>query len=469
MTIRSFSTVSITFALVVSLITGIVTPFAVPVASADTDPCSAPTAGKSQTELQVDLDACNADIAKWTDILNSTKKTTANYKTEVQILTAKINAAASSIKAKNIAIASLVQNINLKQSKINDLTSKVEAGKQSLAALLRKTKEIDSYSLADAVLSTKNFSDFYADVDSYASTQRALAATNDELRGVQATTESEKEALDKERQAEADAKAAIETAKAQVEASQAEQKKLLAQSQNQEQVYGQVVADKQARAAQIRVALFSLRDTGAIQFGQALQYAQAAQTATGIDPAFLLAILTQESNLGQNVGACYVTNPATGDGIGANTGTPKSRVMSPTRDVPIFQDILSHTGGDMASTRVSCWQPIYSSAGNPIGWGGAMGPAQFIPSTWKLFAPRIQKANGGNYPNPWSARDAFMAAAIYLTDLGANGGYSAQKNAACKYYSGSSCSTSYAATYGNSVMAKAASIQTNMIDPLQGV
>ena len=99
-----------------------------------------------------------------------------------------------------------------------------------------------------------------------------------------------------------------------------------------------------------------------------------------------------------------------------------------------------------------------------------MGAAQFIPSTWKMFATRIARASGASYANPWNARDAFFAAGIYLTDLGAGTQMAAdEKNAACRYYSGSKCSSaSYANTYGTQVLAKAANIQTTMIDPLQG-
>ena len=43
---------------------------------------------------------------------------------------------------------------------------------------------------------------------------------------------------------------------------------------------------------------------------------------TTIDPAFLLAIITQESKLGANVGQCYLSDPDTGAGVGKNTGTP---------------------------------------------------------------------------------------------------------------------------------------------------
>jgi membrane-bound lytic murein transglycosylase B len=437
---------------------------------ADTDPCGASITGQSNAQLQAALDACNADIAKWTSILNSVKQDSASFAQDVAALTAKINIAQANIKAKNIAIANLGKDIATKQNTINVLDNKIEQGRATLAEILRKTSQIDLYSLPETILSNKDFSEFFVDVDTYSATSHALENVFAELRGNIVQTQAEKDALKKKQDETANAKAAIELAKKQVEINQTQKKILLAESQNREKTYGQVLAERQAKAAQIRAALFNLRDTAAIPFGTALQYAQEAGAKTGVDPAFLLAIMTQESNLGQNVGACLLTNFNTGDGKGANTGTPKSRVMSPTRDVPIFLDILSKVGGDPYNTRVSCWQPLYSSTGSPIGWGGAMGPAQFIPSTWKLFASRIASLSGHSNPDPWNARDALYASAIYLGDLGADSSnYTSQKNAACRYYSGSSCKTSYANTYGNAVMALATKIQTTMIDPLQGI
>jgi hypothetical protein len=56
-----------------------------------------------------------------------------------------------------------------------------------------------------------------------------------------------------------------------------------------------------------------------------------------------------------------------------------------------------------------------------------------------------------------------MASALYLADLGAvSGSYTAERNAACKYYSGRACSDSINTPYGDQVMAKAAGIQTNI-------
>ena len=217
------------------------------------------------------------------------------------------------------------------------------------------------------------------------------------------------------------------------------------------------------KAAQIRAALFALRDAEAIPFEKALAYAQQASKVTGIRPAFLLAILTQESALGKNVGSCYLSDTNTGAGVSTKSGNVFSNVMNPNRDVSSFLDITRSLGLDPMKTLISCPQSV--------GWGGAMGPAQFIASTWMLLKDRIAKALGVGIPNPWSPPDAFMASAMYLTDLGAYAGsYTGEKNAACRYYSGKSCSTkSINNTYGVQVMNKADTIQRTMIDPLQGL
>jgi membrane-bound lytic murein transglycosylase B len=126
--------------------------------------------------------------------------------------------------------------------------------------------------------------------------------------------------------------------------------------------------------------------------------------------------------------------------------------MKPTRDVAPFLEITNALGFNAFKTAVSC--PIPSAGG----WGGAMGPAQFIPSTWKLFEERL-KTMLGYEANPWSPRDAFMASSMYLTDLGAVGtSTSAQNKAACRYYGsgGSTC------TYSKNVMKLKSTIQDNI-------
>src|SRR3989344_5857498 len=441
--------------------------------------CTDQIAGKSRVQLEQELEACNKEIAEWTEILNKTKKDSASFATDIAALTAKINAAQANIKGKNIAINNLTKDIATKQSEISVLDTRIDQGKRAIADILRKTNDINSYSLVEAIFSDKNLSEFFVDIDTYASTERALASLFEELRTVKALTESEKAILNKKREAEAAARASLEAAKKVVEIANAEKKTLLAINQTKVKTYAQVLADRQAKAAQIRSVLFPLRDAVAIPFGTALQYAEAASEKTGVEAALILAILKQETNLGANVGTCnrpqdirkwtdimpgpthysnYLKNGKTCSG----PNSPCSYRDDQTAFVRIIDKIDRYDSPE--GVPLSCpWG---------AGWGGAMGPSQFIPTTWELFESKISSALGINVSDPWNPQHAIMATALYLKELiGSTGDpYTDQRTAACRYYSGRTCYVNGRVgdglSYGNSVMNIVASIQRD-IDFLQ--
>jgi len=431
------------------------------------DACTDQIAGKDRAQLERELEACNKEIAEWTATLNETRSDSASFARDIASLTAKINVAQANIKAKNIAITNLSKDIAVKQSEISILNTRLTNGKKAIADILRKTNDINSYSLVEAIFSDKDLSEFFVDIDTYASAERALANLFIELRTVRALTESQKSVLNKKKEAEAAARAALEAAKKEVEIDQKEKKNLLAINKTKEKTYEQVLRDKQAKAAQIRAALFPLRDSAAIPFGTALSYAEVASAKTGVRSAFILAILQQESNLGANVGSCVIIDLSGGETKSIKTSKIFSNGIHPARDLPILEAILKNLGRDPFETRVSC--PVSST----FGFGGAMGPAQFIPSTWNLMVDKIAVATNKTTPDPWDPADAIMASAIFLADLGAGTrDYTNERTAACRYYSGKTCYINGRAnvglSYGNKVMERAAGLQRD-IDFLQNL
>ncbi|MEK7569791.1 MAG: lytic murein transglycosylase [Patescibacteria group bacterium] len=400
-----------------------------------------------------ELTQIEAELAELLKKQDAQRKNSGTLQGDISYLTSQINALKAKIKARSFAIAQIKVSIGEKNSTIRTLEEKIRSQQESIAQLLRNTNEFDQESIIHLILSDASISDFYSDVESYSSIKKAVKNAVDELRGVKTTTEVEKKGLEEKQNAETDARAELEGAQRKVARSETEKKQLLVVSKQKESEYQKLAAEKRARAARIRAALFPLANTTQkIEFGTALAYAYEVKGAFGVDPAFLLAILTQESNLGANVGQCLLTNTATGAGVGKNTGTPFINLMKPTRDVGPFLEITKKLGLDPFQTPVSC--PIAGVAG----WGGAMGAAQFIPSTWKLFESRLQGLLG-RYPSPWVPRDAFFASGMYLSDLGAIGtSQSAQNIAACRYYGagGTSCS------YGASVARIKAGIQANI-------
>jgi len=420
---------------------------------------------EQEAKWRAELAATEAEIAKWEGVLSQTKKGTASLQNDAAVLQAKINEAKAFIKKRQVQIEQLTRDIGVKTKTISELEAKMNRGKESLAAILRSTNELDTYSLAEVMFSNKNLSQFFEDIDSYNSIKTSLEQQFNEIRYLQGKTDEERKILAQKRTAEADTKARVEADKKRVELDEKEKQRLITINKTQEKTYQQVIAEKQKVAAQIRAALFALRDTEGIPFGDALKYATLASQKTGVRPALILAILTQESDLGKNQGSCLVNNLETGDGAGKNTGTLFEKVMKAPRDTVPFKSITERLGKDWKMTPVSCPPGTVYTSGR--GYGGAMGPSQFIPSTWELMKNRLGSNFGidGDDVNPWNPQHAVLATAMYMADLGAmSSSYSSEIKAACKYYGtgGATC------VYGRQVMAKAENIQLTMIDPLEG-
>lgn len=399
-----------------------------------------------QAALQAQLTQVEADIAKNTSLLQSKQKETASLQRDLDVLTYQISMAKLKIQEKQLQIQRLGTSIGEKVQTIGTLNSKIDTGKASLAELLRQVREYDDTSAVEVAFQNDNLSDVFSDLSSFDSIQGALDESFNTIVATKTKTETQKSSLEVQRDAATDAKAAIEAETKKIQTLEAQKQTLIKASKNQESGYETIIADRKQKRTQILSALFALRDTGSISFEQALTYAKEASARTGVRPAFILAILTQETNLGQNVGKCNLP--------GQSADKLWSAIMKPTRDIDPYLRITKSLGIAPDAMPLSCPQ------GN--GWGGAMGPSQFIPSTWELYESRIATVTGNNPPDPWKAEDAFAATSLYLEDLGAAAGtYTAEYRAAGKYYAGSNWATA-GASYASSVLAIAERIQNNI-------
>ncbi|HAS80605.1 MAG: peptidase M23 [Candidatus Nomurabacteria bacterium GW2011_GWE1_32_28] len=413
---------------------------------------------------EIDKNFCRNELvqieAQLADLLNKQKeqqKQTGTLKGDVTYLASQINALKTKVKARALKIAQLKVDIKDKVVKIDTLSEKINREHESLAQLLRNTNDFDNQDFIYLIFSDESLSSFYNDLESYDSIKQAIKTSVDQIRGIKSETEVQKKDLETKQDAETNAKVELEIAQKKIAQSELEKKKLLDISKQKESEYEKLAAEKKARAEKIRSALFPLRDAKAIPFGTALEYAREAEKITGVRPAFVLAILKQETNLGANVGSCVITNLSTGETKSQNSDKVFAKGIHPTRDLPLLQEIVKELGRNPLSTVVSCPQSV--------GYGGAMGPAQFIPSTWDLIKSQIAKAVGKTVPDPWNPLDAIMASSILLKGNGAGSQtYTAERDAACRYYSGRKCSDPSVknAFYGNSVMAIAAKIQTDI-------
>ncbi len=385
---------------------------------------------KSKAELEVDLKNLEALIEQQKNNIDQKQKESASLSRDISILQDKIKQSQLQIKLHEASITHLTQNISEKDKNIESLDEKVSREKDSLAQILRKASYIDTYSLIDFGLQSQNLSDFFIDSDSFLTLQRALNKSFADLRVTKADVVAAKTDLEEAKAEEQAIKIAKELEKKKVESNQKDKKNLLTETKGQEAVYQKIQKDLVAQAAKIRATLFELSGSKAISFGVAYDLAVKAQKLTGIRPALLLGIITEESNLGQNVGkGNWLVD------------------MHPTRDRPLFADICARLGLNPDNMLVSKKQWY--------GYGGAMGPAQFIPSTWVLYENKVASLTGHTPANPWLPEDAFTASALLLRDNGAiaYNRASEQRSAVCYLAGCGNAKKKSYQFYGNDVMA----------------
>lgn len=407
---------------------------------------------QSEEQLKKELAETEQEIREQQAILNKQKEKSEVILVEVKKLTTEIKTVQKNIDAKNSVIKELGSDISIKDQTVTQLNDKLDRSTEILAEIIRAKNKIDDISIFEIVTAYDTMSDFFVSVDSVATIQIAIDSLLDQVRELRGLNEEEKKKLEEKKYREQELKTKIEVEKKEVVGKESVQKGLLAVSKSIEETEAQKLAEKQAKAASIRTALFKLRDTQGVSFDQALTYANAAFKATGVRPAFILAILKQESDFGANVGTCN------------RPGDPEEKkwyniMPGPTSgswrdDQTNYLEIMKQLGRDPEGTPLSC--PI----GN--GWGGAMGPTQFIPTTWKAYASRVAAAAGVAVADPWNPQHAFIATSVYMADLGASAQtYSAEFEAAGRYYAGGNWKTA-GQGYATSVLSHAATYQANI-------
>lgn len=415
---------------------------------------------EQRARLQEQLDQINRDIEQNKSELSEKQKLRTSLERDVAILDAKIEAAQLAIKKRNLVIQGLKSGILDKEVGIRALDDKVSEGEASLAQILRSTRQLDDLSIAEIALGS-SLSAVFAEVDRYRVVQESLAEAFATMATQRSDLAARKKALEDQQQEEQELLQIQVLQQQDLKKTEREKQDLVTAARGQESVYQQVIAGKQRTAAQIEAALFALRDSAAVTFGDMYGFAKEASGKTGVPPAFILAVLKQESDLGNNIGSCYMTNLDTGDGVGKNSGEVFQKVMKVPRDTVPFLEITQAFGLNWSSTPVSC--PLGKKYTSSRGYGGAMGPAQFIPSTWKLYEDRIGAAIGQQKPNPWDARTATFATAIYVEDLGAGAGTrTAMRTAALKYFAGSHWKNPNYGFYGDQVLEKMDELQSQI-------
>jgi membrane-bound lytic murein transglycosylase B len=388
-----------------------------------------------QAALQAQLDQLNQQIDQYQGQISSYEQQGSTLTGQISSLNDQIAKLNLQIQAINLTLAQINDQMSETQDEITVTQSDIADKQAAIGQLLQDVYENDQVNLLEAFLKNPQLSDFWSDTQNIALVQDNLRVAVQQTIDLQGQLQNNEQDLAASKSDAASAAAYQQAQAAQIVATQQEKQQLLTATKGQESKYQTLLTQTQATAAQIRDRIFQLIGGGQLTFQQAYQYASFASNATGVDPSLILAVLDRESALGQNVGQCsYKT------------------AMSPT-NIPLFLALTQQLGLDPNTMLVSC-------ANADGAYGGAMGPAQFEPSTWNLYSSAVANVTGDNPPSPWKNSDAFVATALYLKDAqtGCQSVYSAQidieRCTAAKYYAGSHWK-SYLWTYGEAVVDRA--------------
>ncbi len=394
---------------------------------------------KEKARLEAELEKLEKEIAAANRNITATASEKQTLQHQINRLQGEINTLANQISRNRVVIQNLGLKIADTQGSIAITNQKIEKSREELAEMLRVLNAEGRTSVLEIILTEDNLSSAFTSINSLQTLSVETKNILDNVKALKRSLEGHKTELEGDR-SETERIAKIQEAqKAQEEAARAERQRLygLTEAEYQKQVAEKKELERQADA--IRTRIFQLiglpPEVAAPTFEEAYRISQWVSGVTGVRPAFILSIIQQESALGRNVGQCYLADTSTGASVNINSGQRYSNGIHPTRDIPPFLVITKELGRDPLKTRVSC--PL------SYGYGGAMGPAQFIPSTWQMVRSELRGILGYE-PDPWKIRDSFMASGVLLRRNGATPSSRQNEwNAAMRYFSGGTTNSSF--------------------------
>ena len=412
----------------------------------------------SEASVQDEIEARNRQIQElqrqieqYQDQIDTTRVKSKTLQNEISILNAKIGQLTLEIKSLQLSINQTNSAIGETSQKIEEAQSKMDRHREALAFYLQRTYEQNRTNVTTILLKHDTLAEFFSDLNNVQETQEKIRETILDIKDLKVDLEEKKNELEDKRTELERLRALEEFEKRSLDQNKGTKDKVLKETKGQEALYQNLLKKSKADIEALRTQIQYLQLAG-VTAEDAVKYGKLAALRVDIRPAYLIAVLEVESGLGRNVGRCN------------REGDPPEKKwinIMHTRDHAPFIKITSGLGLNPDTTAVSCPQIVN---GKRYGWGGAMGPAQFIPSTWVTYASEVGRLTGRGSANPWNIEDAFMAAAVKLSRGGASAQTRAAEVAASKaYYSGNSkCSTAPCNSYANAIQRKAAEIENNL-------
>lgn len=374
---------------------------------------SAQESSSSRESLQRQIEALEREAAELDERLAETQEEGRTLERQIKLFNDEIRRRELEIRRLALAVRQADLDIQTKAASIGELGRRIDKNRAILSRNIQRLYEYDQEHMLVVLVKNETISDFFSALDNIRGLQAQVGELVAELRDTKQQFEKEKDELEDFRAEQLSLKALAEVERRAVQEKKLEKDRLLGLTKGKEAVFQQLLVQKKRDITALKTQLFYLEKTG-IRAEDALKFAELAAKRTGIRPAFLLALLEVETGK-QFEGGVISAGTYLGTGNWRedmyNCYLRLGRRSAAEAQKNAFFEITGKLNLDPDKMPVSR-RPSY-------GCGGAMGPAQFIPTTWLLFESKTASLTGHNPPSPWNIEDAFTASAVFLAEAGA--------------------------------------------------
>jgi len=309
-----------------------------------------------------DLEQQIAELSSKKDNAGAQAQIAAN---QLDIIETELKQAELQLEQTLLSVTATQDGIEQVTQELDFLSSDIEQGRRQMSEILRSLYEHGNVSVLDIFLGRQTLSEYIREKSVYQELQkRALALT----KGLQ-----ERQEQQVKRQQELEEQQVglqqLKEAQGYQQAELTEKKQIkegtVSQKQAEQAQYSNQLKDAKQARVEIEQKIFSLQGIG-VQFAlsDAFEAAKFASSVTGIRPALLLAMVKVETNVGKNIGS----------------GVYPDDMHQQSREA--FLRVTSKLNLDPQTAPISRRPQSYK------GWGGALGPGQFMPASWETIEAR---------------------------------------------------------------------------------
>jgi peptidoglycan hydrolase CwlO-like protein len=354
-------------------------------------------------EIQQELSSKEGELGSLDSKINelSGKHTTATNQAE--LAADQLARISKQLQTSELQLEQTLLSISITQSDITKTAEDIGQVHKEIAAhreLLRKTMrslyQHNSASLMNIVFNTENLSTILNEQHQYQVLQDKVLGLVNDLHQKQNELTTRKYDLLEHKDKQAQLKKLQINQQGDLSNQRSTKKDFLTLKQQEKANFENKIAEAKQARTEIKQQIFKLKSVDLeISINDAFSAARFASSLTGVRPALLLAVLKVETNVGEWIGSGkfpYDMHPGSRDA---------------------FIRLTEKLGLDPYNTPISKRPASYK------GWGGAMGPGQFMPATWEGIEGRVGALMKKPQPNPYELVDAIVGTSIMLADRGA--------------------------------------------------